>query len=415
MPRALIPLALLAAGCGASGGSATDGAPTDHAAPIDLASAAADAGGDLANPIATDGGGGCPRLPGDADRPRKVVVSHPFDGQGGNGTQFEVLDLTADGTLTRPMVTFAMGTANEHPIRFTPDGAVGLVAQDDGSVGVFRFDDGGAPQVVHAAFGMGFYASDVVVSGDGTRAFVLDADTAENGGGVYEVAIGCDGTLTARGKVVPGNAPNAMEWLPGVPSRALLAAPQALGSPMGTDTHIIDFAGAMPNLVASGAAFPDSDAIPSSAAVMPDGKYALISDNGILAGNRIAVVSLPDLTAAQLIATPNPAQVVASPFGDLALILNSDGKDALRIAKYDPNQKSPFTVIGELAYVNGKPQLPSAAVVISRGRLKGLVLVAELSSVREVQFDGNGGAKDTARLDFGGGNAAIVGSVGVQP
>ena len=407
-------LLVLIAGCGGPSVSVVSdlaATPLDAVShPADLATAVSDASGDPS----ADGATACPRLPADADRVRKVVVSHPF-GDGGKGVGFEVLDLSASGTLTRANVTFTMGTANDRPIHFTADGAIGLVAQDDGSLGVFRFDESGKPVVVHAAFQMGFYAEDVVVAPDGRRAFVLDSDTAKNGGGVYEVAIACDGRLSSRGLVVPGDNPQAMAFLDGASGRAILAARSALASPMGDDTHLIDLAAA-PALVASGSAFADGMAIASSVATTIDGKFALISDNGLGVGSRVAVVALPSLKSVQILLTPNPAAVVTSPFGDAALVLNSDGKDALRLFKYDAgNGGAPFALVGEVAYQNGKPQLPSAAVVIARGLLKGRVLVAENLAVRQLQFHAGGTLSDVGLVSFGGGNSAIVGVVGVQP
>ncbi|HEY7955929.1 MAG TPA: hypothetical protein VII38_11585 [Polyangia bacterium] len=371
---------------------------------------------DAAIDAAPDAGSVCPRLPGDPNAPRKVVVSHPFtDTAGVKGTTFEVLDLSAAGALTRENVTFQMGAAFYGPIVFTPDGKVGLVAQDDGSVGVFRFDASGNPVVVHAAFRDGFYAQTVVVDPDGSRAWVLDADTAANGGGVYEVAIGCDGTLTSRGLAVPGGTANAMAFAP-ISGQAVLAAGAALDSPAMTDTHLLELASGPPARVASGNAFGDGMAIVSSVAIPPDGKFAILSDNGLAAGNRLAVIALPQMTPVGLLSTPNPAEVVASPFGNAALLLNSDGMDALRVLAYDPsNATAPFTITGEVSYQNGKPQLPAAAVVIGRGALKGTVLVAENLAVRELTFSQAGAVTDEALMSFGTDTPSIVGTVGVQP
>jgi hypothetical protein len=408
----LVPLLALPAwvvGCGGS----PSAPPPDAAAAFDGAGALADLAV-LTTSDASDGGAACPRVVGEADRARKVVVSHPFT-DAGKGTAFEVLDLSPAGALARSGVTFEMGTANDRPIRFTPDGAVGLVAQDDGSLGVFRSDGNGALTVVHAGFKQGFYAQDVVVAPDGARAFVLDLDTAPNGGGLYEVAIGCDGTLAAGGHIVPGDSAAAMAFLDGAPARAVLAVKGAPGAPMGADTDLVDLANGAA-LVAGGAAFPDGMAIPSSVAPTPDGRFALITDNGLLAGSRVAVVALPAMKAVQLLMTPNPAQAVVSPFGDAALVLNSDGKDALRVLRYDAaNAGAPFSIVGEVAYQNGRPQLPSAAAVIARGALKGRVLVAENLALRQLQFGAGGDVKDVGLVSFGAGSTDIVGTVGVQP
>ncbi|MEO7110182.1 MAG: hypothetical protein ABI183_07090, partial [Polyangiaceae bacterium] len=330
---------------------------------------------------------------------------------------FEVLSLSADGTLTRatPNVTFSMGPASTSSIVFTPDGKVALVAQDDGTIGVVRFDASG-PVVVHAAFKGPFYAGSIVVDPTGAHAYVLDADTSNNGGGVYQVDIACDGSLTSKGLVVPGGTANQMAFVPST-SRAVLAAGGAFNAPDGSDTDLIDFSGSTPSLVASGFGFVDGGAIVSSVTVMPDGKFALAADNGIIVGNRLAAIALPSMKNAGILATPNPAALVASPFDNAVLLLNSDTADAIRVISYTPDASTPFSIAGEIAYVNPKPQLPSFASLVARGTLKGRVLIAENTAVRQVAFEPDAGIVDVSYLNFDddGGLDQIVGVIGVAP
>lgn len=405
-----IGLVLLAA-CGSDGGGATPAQATDGGDPVD--------GGALPSPDASSDAGvdapaSCPRALKPADRARKVVISHPFKASGVKGTGFEVLDLSAAGALSKTNVTFDMGTANESPIAFTPDGLVGLVAQDDGTIGAFAFDDAGNVRVVHAKFKGAFYAGAILMDASGARAFVLDSNTGANGGGVYAVAIGCDGTLTDDGLVVPGGTANAMAFLPGDPTKAVLAAGQAFASAAGKDTHVVDLAGL--SLVASGTAFSDGNAIPSSVAVMPDGKYALVADDGVIAGNRISVVALPSMSFVQMLTTEYPAAVVASPFGNAAIALNDDSTDEISVLAYDAqNASAPFSIKGRMTYAFPKPQIPTNAVMIDRGALKGRVLVSENLAVRQVQFTPAGSVTDTEKFAVGTGIPSIVGVVGVQP
>jgi hypothetical protein len=342
--------------------------------------------------------GTCVRQPAAADHIRKVVVSHPFDASGRKDTRFEVLELTAAGALTRTNVTFNMGSAKDRAVHFTPDGEIGMVAQDDGSVGIFRFDSDGAVQVISAAFKDGFHATDVVP--DATGAWVLDQNTDGNGGGLYRIDLTCDGTPSDRGRLIAGGKGYA------------LAPPLYVAGLASGDIHSVTL-GATPAVTASGNAFGDGMAIPSGVAIV--GQHALVSDNGLWAGNRVAAISLSTLQQVMLIQTPNPAGVFASPFGDAALILNSDGVDALTLVHYDAAAQPPFTVVGPIAYVNGKPQLPSTAAVIDRGMLKGRTLVAENLAVRQLQFAAGGTLTDVGLLSFGSGLANIVGTVGVQP
>lgn len=398
--------------------SADDPAGQTAAAPPSPTGSADGGGGGTqdAPPDAAPAPATCPRVPGPADGPRKVVVSHPFgEGSGKKANAFEVLDLSAAGELTRPGVTFEMRTAFE-PIVFTPDGKIGLVPQDDGTIGVFTFDASGKPEILDAAFSGSFYAHRIVVSKDGSRAFVLDEQTANNGGGVHEIAIGCDGKLAYVGLAVPGGRAHGMALLPGDPDRAVLAGYKAFDSADGTYVHRLDVGGAKVTRLASGPAFGDEDAIASSIAITNDGKFALVTDNGFAKGSRMIPVSLDTMKPLAEMATPNPAAVVMSPFGNAALLLNSDGEDALRLVTYDAaNAAKPFAVASEVAYVGGKTSLPTIASVIDRGMLRGRVLVAETTAVRRLAFTQAGAVEDLGPLSLGEGNGSIVGSLGVQP
>ena len=122
------------------------------------------------------------------------------------------------------------------------------------------------------------------------------------------------------------------------------------------------------------------------------------------------------MTKRATIATPNPAGVVMSPFGNALLLMNSDGEDALRVVRYDAaNDVAPFSIGALIALKGGKTELPSIASVVSRGGLKGRILVAENLAVRQLAFAADGTITDVgAKADFVG-MTGIVGSLGVQP
>src|SRR6185436_304207 len=144
----------------------------------------------------------------------------------------------------------------------------------------------------------------------------------------------------SRGLFVPGGQARAMQLYPSTPNRAALAAGAAWGSPDGTDLHLVDLK--RPKLLGSATSFPDHAAIISSVAVMADERFALVADNGLYAGNRLAAIHLRSGRREAILPTPNPVAVVASPFGDAALVLNSDGRDALRVFAYKADAPTPF-------------------------------------------------------------------------
>lgn len=368
---------------------------------------------------ATQDGAVCPRTPGPANTDRKVVVSHPYDTAGNQAQDFEVFDLSAAGALSSTGATFQMGRALWGEIAFTPDGAVGIAVQDDGTLGVFTFDAAGLVTVVHAAFSGSFYAARVVMDPTGDGAWVLDAQWRDNGGGVYRVAIGCDGSLTDEGLVAAAKLPQGLALLPDGSGRAVVAAHDFLDSAAEQDAHLVSFP-ASPAVQASAVAFSDDDEIVGCLAVTPDSKYALLGDNqGVFSTpNRVAVVEIGTgaLTARQeLTPIPDPIALVASPFGDTVLVVNGMG-DALYVLDYDDqNATTPFTLRGELTYTGAGPQLPGGAVMIARGNLQGRVLISENTGIRMVEFEGGGTVTDLGALDLGSGLDRVAGVVGVQP
>jgi hypothetical protein len=247
---------------------------------------------------------------------------------------------------------------------------------------------------------------------------VLDSEWRDIGGGVYRVRIGCDGTLTDEGKVVPAKLPYAMAFLPGAADRVLLAAQDALDSAAHDDAHLLAW-GETPSILAGADAFGDDEAIVASMAVTTDGKLALIGDNASYSGvgNRIAVVSVGDGTLAPVQVLTDfldPFAIVTSPFGNAAIAVSGFGDAIFRLSQSD-DPKAPFAVAGQLAYAGKKPALPANAVMVRAGKLTGLVLVSENNGVRRVRFEKDGSVTDLGVLSLGDGLDAIPGAIGLQP
>lgn len=365
-----------------------------------------------------DAGGGCPRRPPAPDRTRRIVLSHPYDVSGGQASQWEVLDLAMDGAITQQGVTFAMGRATIGEVAFTPDGLVGLAAQEDGSLGVFRFDDGAAaPAIVHAAFTGAFYAERVVMAPGGARAWVIDPNTPENGGGVYAVAIDCDGSLTNEGLVVGARSPGALLLLGGG-ARAVLAARDVLGGAAGDDAHLLTW-GAAPAWLGGADAFADDEAIVSAGAATADGKWVLVGDNSGFSGipNRVAILEVvgDGLRAAQVLSPiEDPMAIVTSPYGNAAIVVSGFG-DAVFALDVAASGAAPFSIRGELTYTGARPQLPAGAVRVAAGILADRVFVAENLGVRQVEFSPDGTVMDLGLSSVGSGLQAVTGAIGVQP
>jgi hypothetical protein len=363
---------------------------------------------------------GCERTAAAADRARKLVVSRPFAGSN-MAKQYEVLDVATDGTITQPGVTFEMGRASDGRIAFTRDGEVGLIAQSDGTVGVFRFDQSGAPVVVHAGFDAGgaegFWASSVVMGPQSRIAYVLNSQWRTNGGGVYSVAIGCDGSLTYLGLVAASKLPQGMSGLPD--GRYAVAADDFL------DAEVINGNAYLVDLGAGTAAgidvFGDAEAIIGSAAATSDGRWFLIGDVSsfsTIGGNRVGVVEVTSsgLRAAQVI--PNledPFDMVTSPFEhNTTLVVSGFGDGLYELTYSDSTPATPFSA-AEVTYSGGAPQLPGSVAMIEQGSLKGYVFIAENQGVRRVRFIASGAVEDLGLTSFGSGSEHITGAIGIQP
>ncbi len=374
----------------------------------------------------------CPRTPAAADRPRKVVVSHPYDAAGEKANAWELLDLATDGTLSVPGAPFTMGRSADGEFAFTPDGKVGLVAQEDGTVGVVRIGDDGLPYVVHAGFALksvgegSAYADHVVMDPAGDRAWVLSGQWRNNGGGVYLVLIGCDGTLTDGGLIAPSKLPAALAFVPGGSGRAVLAASDVLDSSGTGDAWLLQW-GATPAVIGGATGFGDPDLIVSSMALTQDGKYALIADDNEMDENAfgIAVVEIlaDGLAPRQLIKTMgasgaamnDPYRLLVSPWDNAALMVSGYGNAILGLARSAGDPAQPFGIPQPISYVGKAPQLPSSTVMVGQGALKGLVLSVETDGVRRVQFQADGSITDLGLFPLGDGMERMAGAIGVQP
>ena len=365
----------------------------------------------------TDAGAvGCPRSPAAPDRARWVVVSHPFAAGGGDGNRYSVLALSESGELTTTSTSFTMGTGSSGTIAFTPDGEIGVLAQKDGTVGIFRIEDDGSVTVIEPAYDGTFYAASVVADPAGTHVWVLDSQWRESGGGIYRLDLDCDGGVVGDRLVAPSKLPYAMVMRDG--THALLGARDVLGSAAGDDAHLVRLDGT-PAALAGADAFGDDEAIIASGALTANGRHFLLGDNSAFSGvpNRIAVASIDGDTLSPVqVLTPieDPVAIVTSPFDDAAIVASGFG-DAIFVLDYAPDATTPFTLRGELAYTGGPPQLPGAAVLVDRGSLEGLALVAENVAVRRVRFDGSGTVTDLGPTVVGSGVENVVGALGVTP
>jgi hypothetical protein len=356
---------------------------------------------------------GCRAAYGPADRERTVVVSFPYAASGAQANTWRAYTLTADGALVEGD-SFEMGRGYSGQVAFTPDGSLGLAAQDDGSVGIFSVGEHGEIGVVEAAYDPGFYAVAVAADPSGEAAWVVDGNWAENGGGIYRFPLDCEtGAPGAAERVLEAKLP--IGWLSTRLrlDRWALAAWEVPGADASAEAHLFE-AGEAPALLGSGEAFGDDEALLSAAALTFDDGLLLIADYSPWSGidNRVAAVPLAGDAPgdAQVIDVYDPVGIAPSPFNDLILVLSGYG-DAVESLYYTPGAAAPLSA-GPTA---ARPALPTAVAQIWRGPQRGLVLVTENQGVWGLRFEGGGEVSDLGLLVSGSGLEDIAGAIGAQP
>lgn len=418
-------LALLAAGCAGSPDGGSDAGPDGRAdiPETDLPDA------DDVWPTDTGLDTGidawvhpCPRIPGPDDFVRKVVVALPYEAAGAKSNRFATLDLGTDGSLVPTGTIFEMGRAFWGDIEFTPDGRIGLVEEEHGKLGVFRIEDDGSITVVDPGFSGSFYASDVVMDPNvGDRAWVLNGQWRENGGGLYAVRIDCDATPIDEGLAVPAKLPRGLSFAQKDPGLALVGAVDILDSQAGHSAHLLSLSGE-PSYRGGTDPFGDDFASISAVKATRDGRFVLLGDNQEYGNpeipNRVAVARIIESSLApEQILTPiqDPIAILESPWGNAMLVVSGYGNDAF-VLSYEPDGDPPFANTGSVPWgETGKPQLPGGAVLIERGTLKGFVLMSEVRGIRTLRFEADGTVIDLGLTVLGEGIENMPGAIGVQP
>lgn len=353
----------------------------------------------------------CPRLPAPADRPRYLVVAQPYETEPGT---FTVVSVSATGVLTHINKDFVLGRTPFGTIEFTPDGELGFVATDRGELAAFRLAADGTPEVLTAALpNASFYAKRVVMGPSGDHLYIVDANTPENGGGIYRVDIGCDGELTDRGLVATARTPGGLVILE--TGKAVVSANSVLGTPVGDTVHLLDLAASPATVVDGVNAFGRADLfVGGFAANYTQGLY-MVGDVNAFDGapNGVAVVRVTDASTTLLNVVPGieDAQGIAfAPAGGLALVTSALEDDAIFLVD-DNGPSNAWQIRGEVAYTGGNPQLPGDLTTIKRGALDGHVFVSEVTGIRHLRFDGDT-VVDLGVFDFEG---ESLGALGIQP
>jgi hypothetical protein len=357
----------------------------------------------------------CNRVPAAADRTRYIVVSRPYDSGGAAASMYEVLSLTAEGTLAQmsPPKLFSLGgCASYGTIPFTPDGKVGFVAfNEGGKIGVFSIADDGTPTVIHDGFDGAAFPAAVTVGPGGDTLYIIDRNTRNNGGGIYAATINCDGTLVDRGLLAAARSPVGIAFRG---TTAVIGARDLLDHEvLGDEVHLANLATTPATRIAGGDAFGDNDQVMGQLALSADGNTVFIGDGNFSGVNRVGIATITDSSvtfAATLTDISDPGGLAVSPFGDVAIVSAAQGNAIFKLDK-GPNsawRKTQLTL-------PSNPQLPADMVSLDRGMLRGHVWISENTSVRHVRFTEAGDVENVSSLSFGSGLQNIPGAIGITP
>ncbi len=363
---------------------------------------------------------GCRAALPPAKRARAVVVAFPYTPEGEKASTWDVLTLSPAGQLSRPGRTFTMGRATDGRVQITRDGTLGIAVQEGGSLGVFLLDAKGDATVVEAAWKGDpedpFYATSVTLDPSGERAWVVDGNWVENGGGIYEIALDCStGAPSFVRRVMTSKLGRALHLLPN--GSAAYAAVEADGKGPGHAFLIAGWPDAP--VVSRGETLFDYDGpLMYGTAVTRDGRFLLVGDGSLFADepNRIAIVDVSGTAPNKVgeLDVTDPFDIVVSPFGNAGLVA-SGFADTFVGLSYAPRAAPPFSRLPALTYAGDFPALPGSMVMVERGPERGLVLAQENTGIRRLRFETTGMVTDLGPFDFGSGLEAIPGAVGVQP
>lgn len=368
----------------------------------------------------------------DQDGDRAVIISRPYDANGGQQDSYELLMLSTQGILTETGERFDMGRSSSGVIQFTPDGKIGVVRQEDGSLGIFSVDAGTRTvSVIDPAFkglqakidpSQERYFSTVSMAPDGSGIFVTNASWRNVGGSVWFIPLDCStGFPGQEVQIAESKLARHLDTLPNDNATLVVASHDILTTMTKNDAHLVDISTpTTPSLIGSGRVFMDDDAIIMAMGISHDSKYVLLADSNISSSannNRVGVfeVGAQTLTAVQTVGNVfDPASIQVSPYNNAAIVTSFEGNQIIKL-DYDPTQTTaPFIKNGTVSTTTST-LLPSDTVMLNRGTLRGAVLVVENTGIRTLQFTSSGQVTEVANYAFGEGIDAIVGAIGVQP
>ncbi len=409
-------------------GFAEDVAFTDAAEAVDAGSGVADlgfadvgvadaglvdAGTDAGLPV--DSGITCNfGAAGDTERPRTVLVSHPYDANAGRGHEVRSLTLQQNGTLVDNGMRLDTG-ARVKALAFVPSGELALALGEDGEL------------VSLAVLGTTLSVLDMIqlpsadygeihISPDGQTAWIIGLNVAETSG-ISVVRIDCSGLLLEEPNLFLNiRLAESLAFLPGG-QRAVLLGGQAVFDPMDPkDLRVLEL-----NALGGFSEIDNADIFhdivsTGRIAVSPNGRTLMVPNNSI-ASNETSLVLVADINgtvlseASRIMNLDGPEEALFSPDGVAVLVTRPEANRVTVLRDSGSGWAVAFE-IGGLGLVDQMAMVP-------RGSLLGLVLLPSIdtngtSNVAMLKIDPNGVVRDLGQLDFGDGFEEIPEAIAVM-
>lgn len=345
---------------------------------------------------------GCRAQPREENRERLLIYSTPYNEDISPSDQWSVHRISISGEISGQLQSLQLGRSISGEISFTNDSSWAAAVTENGNISTFLVSTDNEIETQLLDQDLGIYIQSILIHPSGEYLYAIDPNWPENGGGIYRINIDCQtGELDAPSLLYASKNAAAIEMF----EEGIIVAAREIENIIGY-VYYINQNGEITGFDPFDG---DEDVILTDLAVdRSDSIY--LSENAEFSGvpNRVAIMSWDNdqfnLIDVQEIL--DPVQMLSSPFSSHVAVLSGYG-NAIHYLSSEEQY--------EISYVETSPQLPTSAVQISSGSLKGEIYITENQGIRKMKFLENGGIEDLGRSLSTDGLSGITGSIGITP
>jgi hypothetical protein len=355
---------------------------------------------------------------GAADKDRVVLLGHPFNAAGQDGTQIRSMTLPASGAIRDDGMRLDIG-AKPARIAYVPSGDIALVVGSTGAVVSVRADRATDLSVIDRAALPSADYGDIVMAPDGSSAWIVGSNSDATSG-ISTVRISCDGRLSVdTAAFYAVRLSQSLVFSPDR-ARAILLGGQTTFAPVDPDDLrmlAISSTGAFSLMRGFDVYHDFIDA--GRIGLSPDGRTLLVPNGSPFSseGGQIAVIDV-DFTGGSLVERRRLMNL-----DDVReAMFSHDGATAL-VTRFQPgkvevltDQGMGFVVSSEISGIG----LADKMVEVARGMLTGRVLLPSVDpnagpQIAMLQIHGPGMVTKLAAFPLGSGSTNIPDAIAVMP